>query len=269
MLYLILQRGKYISAYIECLRSCGNKSDLETLLRWISSSKRDLPSFFHATAASEGGIPEKSQNHDCLLVNHSRSLSSFYLLTGLKRQANSAMAAVLHDELEDWSVRSVENHLRLAYACFLRLNCTSKELTNTRMWKYKHGGFSEVDALCSAFLKLNEKANISVDPNDWSGGGRKAAVLDAALCKCKELFPSLSGAHYSKRANQKFKNQTSDERKEDGDARALVQQSGNKRSFEEGVPHDLSDGEKKQGGHERSLLARQSGKKRALEVFHT
>lgn len=238
-------RGKYISAYIEGLRLDGNRNELETLLRWISSSKRDMPSLFCASAMAGGGRPEKSHTHDSLLIK-TRSLSSFFLLTGLKRQANSAMASVLKEELvsKDSNVRSLENHLKLAYACFLRLNCTIKDLKKTRAWKYEPGGVSEVEALTQAYLKLGETKTIVADPNDWSGGGQKAAILEAALQKCKELFPSLSGAFYSKKAMQKSKNQSDSEGKERGErGTPPSQQSGTKRSFEVEVPEGLGEGE--------------------------
>lgn len=233
-------RGKYISAYIDCLRLCGCRNELETLLRWISSSKRDLPSFFHATAMAGGGRPEKSHVHDSLLTKN-RALSSRYILTELKRRANSAMASVLKQELssKDSNIRSLENQLKLAYACFLRLNCTLKDLKKTREWKYEPEGVREAEALSLAFLRLNEPPAVEVDPNDWSGGGQKAMILGAALQKCRELFPSLSGTYYSKKTNQKWKNQ---EDKEE-DEREIARQTGTKRSFEVEVPQGLSEGD--------------------------
>lgn len=237
-------RGKYIAAYIESLRLCGNRSELETLLRWISSSKRDLPSLFCTSALAGGGRPDKSHTNDSLLIK-SRSLSSFHLLTGLKRRANSAMAFVLKEELlsKESTVRYPENHLRLAYACFLRLNCTVKQLKKTRAWKHEPGGVSEAEALTQAYLKLGHTKNIVADPNDWSGGGQKAAVLEAALQKCKELFPSVSGAFYSKKAIQKSKSQGDSECKDGSERATPAQLSGTKRSFEVEVPEGLGEGE--------------------------
>lgn len=235
-------RGKYISAYIDCLRLCGNRTELETLLRWLSSSKRDLPSLYQASAKTEGGKPEKSHSHDALLKKGS-VLSSFNLLTGLKRQANSAMARVLTEELssDDPSVKP-QNHLKLAYACFLRLNCSVKELKKTRAWKYDPHGVWEAEAVCRAFLKLEDRESIQVDPNDWSGAGHKAAVLDAALRKCKLLFSSVTANYYSKKINQKVKSQEEAETKDSSD-KPGVKLSGSKRSFEVKVPEGLAEGE--------------------------
>lgn len=228
-------RGKYISAYIDCLRLSGSRNELETFLRWLSSSKRDLPSFYQASAKTGGGKPEKSHNHDSLLLKNS-SLSSFNLLTGLKRYANAAMANVLTQELlsRDSNVRSVENRLKLAYACFLRQNCSLKALKRTRAWKYDPRKVWEAEALCQAFLKLNSHSSIQTDPNDWSGGGQKAAILGAALVKCKQLFPSVSGSYYSKKATSK-KGET-----EDKDPN---EKSSKKRSYEVKVPEGLDEGE--------------------------
>jgi hypothetical protein len=260
-------RGKYIAAYIDCLRLCGNRNELETLLRWLSSSKRDLPSFYQASAKTQGRKPEKSHNHDSLLLKPS-SLSSFNLLTGLKRQANSAMAYVLAKELSDTPVRSVENHLKLAYACFMRLNCSMKELKRTRAWKYDHQKVWEAEAVCQGVLKLGDGVKVSVDPNDWSGGGQKAALLEAALLKCKQLFPTVSGSYYSKKANNKFKNQEDEEK--DSKDKASTQLAGTKRSFEVAVPEGLSEGEtftttiKDGDGSKKVKLTVPSGKPRML-----
>ena len=238
-------RGKYIAAYIEALRLDGNRSELETLLRWISSSKRDLPSLFCASAMAGGGKPDKNTHiHESLLIK-SRSLQSFHLLTGLRREANNAMASVLKDELvsKDSTVRSPELHLKLAYACFLRLNCSIKELKKTRTWKYEPGGVNEAEALIQAYLKSGEAKPVVGDPNDWSGGAQKEATLSAALAKCKELFPSISAAFYSKKAMQKSKNRIDSEEKEETERGAAPQQSGTKRSFEVEVPGGLEEGE--------------------------
>ena len=192
-----------------------------------------------------GGRPEKNTHTNESLLIKSRSIRSFHLLTGLKREANSAMASVLRDELDskDSSVRSPELHLKLAYACFLRLNCSVKELKKTRTWKYGPGGVNEAEALILAYLKSGEKKVLGGDPNDWSGGAQKEATLIAALAKCKELFPSLSGTFYSKKALQKSKNQSEGEGKEEEGRGAAPQLSGTKRSFEVEVPGGLEEGE--------------------------
>lgn len=235
-------RGKYISAYIYSLRLCGKRNELETLLRWISASKRDLPSTFQATARARGGRPEKPHTHDSLLSKN-RMRSAPTLITTLKRRANSAMADVIKEELtsKNLSIHAVENHLKLAYACYLRLNCTQEEITKSRAWRYEPGSLPEVDALCQAYLGLNDRKTVIVDPNDWSGGAKKVAILKAALEKCKELFPTLSGTFYSKKTGQKTKNQNAADKAET--EKGTLQLAGSKRSFEVEVPEGLSEGE--------------------------
>jgi len=193
---------------------------------------------------AKGGKPDKSHTNQCLLVK-GRSLASFHLFTGLKRQANSAMAFTLKEEIvsNDSAVRPPDHLLKLAYACFLRLNCTVKELKRTRAWKYEPGGVSEAEALIQLFLKLGENTAILADPNDWSGGGQKAAILEAAVKKCKEMFPSVSSAFYSKKAIQKSKSQSEGEDRDKNDRRTPPAQAGTKRSFEVEVPEGLNEGE--------------------------
>ena len=96
--------------------------------------------------------------------------------------------------------------------------------------------------MCQAFLRSDKPGSLKVDVNDWSGGGQKAAILDAALLKCKQLFPSVSGSYYSKKINQKVKSQEEAESK-DPDDRPMTQQAGTKRSFEVQVPEGLAEGE--------------------------
>ena len=156
--------------------------------------------------------------------------------------ANSALADVVLQELPIKVTKSIESELKLAYACFMRLNCSIHDIRKTRAWKYERGGVREVEALCEAFLKFDEKALIKLDPNDWSGGGKKAALLEAAVQKCRELFPTVSGNFYGKKAAQKPKNQTSETEKPGAEI-PPTKQAGAKRSFEVAVPDGLSEGE--------------------------
>jgi hypothetical protein len=255
-------RGKYLSAYVDCLRLCQSRNETETLLRWVISSQRDLPAWFQASAVAKGGKPEKPHTQDTLLVQN-QSPTSFTFLTGLKRFVNSAMAQILKQELLDDEVPagSIENHLKLAYACYLRMNCSVAELKKTHAWKYEPGGVSEVEALCLAFTKPNPiNSRVLVDPNDWSGGGQKLVLLEAALKRCRELFPTTSGAFFSKKSLQKSKTQSKAERR--GSINSTGQLAGTKRSFEVKVPEGLGVGET----FTTTIMAGEAAKKVKLTV---
>ena len=174
------------------------------------------------------------------------------LLRTVKRQANSAFADVIIQELSDTSKTAnakgiVELFLKPAYACFLRLHCTLEDLERTRAWKYGQEAIREVDALLQAFFALGENKSIQSDVSNWSGGGQKSAVLKAALEKCRHLFPTLSGSFFSKKAVAKSKKGDSGDSVEDTDEgrekRKLVEPSQvTKVSFEVAVPQDLVAG---------------------------
>ena len=237
-------RGKYLCAYVDCLRLCQKKTDLETLLRSVISSKRDLPAWFQATVNSKDGKPEKPHTQDTLLVQN-QSPTSFTFLTGLKRHVNSAMAQTLiHELLDNGALTgSKESQLKLAYACYLRLNCSIEELRKTDAWRYEPDSVSEVGALCLAFTKLYTSdtklylsdCRVKVNPNDWSGGGRRLVLLESAIKKCKELFPTTSGAFFSKKSLLKAKNQQSKTERRGG-ASGIGPVAGTRRCFEVEVP---------------------------------
>jgi hypothetical protein len=201
-------RGKYISAYIESLRLCRRRAELETFLKWAASSNRDLPSYFHATARHvDGRAPIKSHNHDNLLVQDG-SISSMDFLSSIKRLANSSVADVVLQDISDSrkspdGEKAIETNLKSAYTCFLRLNCSPGEVIKSRKWKY--GSLTEVAALCQAYLALGEENKMQTDTLDWSGGGQKSAVLSTAVEKCRLLFPSVSGSFFSRQGLIKSK----------------------------------------------------------------
>ena len=87
-------RGKYIAAYLETLRLCNRRGELEIFLKWAYAAQRDLPSYFAASAAVGCQKPEHGHTHDCLLLR-SHDLSSRHFLTAVKRQVNSALASVI------------------------------------------------------------------------------------------------------------------------------------------------------------------------------
>lgn len=244
-------RGKYIGAYLDCLRLCNRKNELEAFFRWTSSCKRDLPSYFAASALAAGGKPEQAHSRDSLLIK-GRLMASHHFLTTVKRQCNSAVASVLlhqattADSSQD--TKAAENHLKAAYACFLRLNCGADDLTRGRAVKFhrKAAGVEEIiELLTATFLKVNKDQPVSGPRSDWSGEGQKTDVLRLALEKCKVLFPTLSGALFSRKRSPKPK-KTDDSSPATGKKRPRdpsPRKSTTKRSFEVKVPAGLSAGD--------------------------
>ncbi len=207
-------RGKYISAYIDSLQLSQNTNQLEVLLQWTSSCRRDLPSYFQASASAKGLHPEQPHTRDNLLVK-GHSLASYGFLRTVKRQANSAIAKILLQELSlspssstarsNQDAKATDTRTRTAYACFLRLNCTIEELERSNAWKY--GKVPEAEAVCQTFLALedsnNDVAEDAFAVNDWSGGSRKSKVLRKAIAKFREMFPTITGNYYTKKAASK------------------------------------------------------------------
>ena len=228
-------RGKYISAYIDSLRLCNQRTEIESFLRSALSSRRDLPSYFAASALSKGGPPGRHQTEDSLLIKV-RSLSSFHFLTTVKRQANSALAAVILHEFKsrhDTSMSDDENQLKSSYACFLRLNCDPDVFVKRRLWKHnrRSSGLREVvECLISFYVRVTKEQVLPADRNDWSGESQIATLLQAALKKCGELFPNLSASFYSKKKVTKKK------RKE-------AEPEMVKKTFDVAVPEGLTAGE--------------------------
>ena len=212
-------RGKYISSYIECLRLSNRRSKLETFLKWLSSTPRDVAGYFQASGRANGSIPPKSHMNDPLLVMN-QSLSKHSLITSVKRVANSAFAGALMHEMSQRHCKKVavdekkqaETNLKFAFATYLRLNCSKADLDAIRAWSYHKYPLREVEALCQAYMGLGSEAAIDIggtggkaDFGDWTGGGRKEAIFIKALAKCKELFPNLTPNFFSKQASSSSK----------------------------------------------------------------
>jgi len=241
-------RGKYIAAYLETLRLCHRRSELETFIKWTSTSKRDLPSYFQASALAGGNSPAKPHTHDCLLgVPLSLSLTGF--LISVKRQTNSVFADIIIHEMSQNPKRSadntkaMENHLKQAYACFLRLHCKKEDLKKYRAWKYGSESVKEVDALCQAYLALGEMKDIGAEVGDWSGGARKSAVFDAALIKAQSLFPSLTGTFLIKKPQSRAKKGSDSSEPDTTGGKRKDRDEMSKVSFEVAVPKDLAAGD--------------------------
>lgn len=204
-------RGKYLSAYVDCLRLCRRKNKLETFLKWTVTCKRDLPALFRASAMLKGGKPSKPHHRDRLLSKNS-CLSSLGFLHVVKRQTNSAIASVtIHDlsappnKNDEKAQAQVLERLKTSYACFLRLNSSVRDVERSRAWKFSRDSIPEVDALCRAFLAMNNHKDVHTQEHNWSGGAQKIAVLNAALEMCQEQFRGLSSSLHAmsaKRRNQ-------------------------------------------------------------------
>jgi hypothetical protein len=266
-------RGKYVAAYIESMHLCNRRSEIETFMKWLYSSKRDLSSYFQASAMAGGGKPSKPHTQDALLPRDRsiRPLVEGGILLSAKRQANRALADVVIYEVSLESKRAApETYLKHAFACYLRLNCTVDELRETRAWKYgMNDSIPEMEALCHAYMALgetnnDERAAVTDDFGDWSGGARKSTIFLAALAKCKLLFPSLSGTFFSKKTSSKAKkgpdgggdeddadddNDNTGKRKVGPDGgggksqQSTEQQTTKKVSFEVAVPKGLLSGD--------------------------
>jgi hypothetical protein len=223
-------RGKYIKAYVESMRLCNRRNDLEQFLRAVNLCPRDLPCYFEASAECQGGIPAKAlHTSDCLLVK-SRSLSSHHFITAVKRQANAALAEVISHEIKSGkSSGGAENQIKLTYSCFLRLNCEPSALLKRRN-RMSSGVKPIVDALVALYPKLPAAATAarqrkpSAKSSDWSVDGQTAEIVKTVLDTCKELFPSLSGSFLTKKTISKPKkkidavNNTSDNQQRPGGA---------------------------------------------------
>ncbi len=269
-------RGKYIAAYLETLQLCHRRSEVETFLKWLYASKRDHPSRFKAGALNGGDKPANSHAQDPMLPMDESLLSQGFLLS-CKRKANSVLAGILMHQLSSLpsgqaskpsidGMKFSEVYLKNAYACYLRLNSSIQDLKKLRAFKYGSDSILEVDALCQAYLALGEDATSSNSGTnnfgDWSGGGRKLAIFEQALLKCKSLFPTLSATNFfGKSKSKKAKsNQTnagpdpddngrkSSKRKagdSDDDTNEISNSNSTKKkvSFEVAVPSGLKTGD--------------------------
>ena len=145
-------------------------------------------------------------------------LSSCFLTT-IKRQANSAFARVLYKELTEAKqapiepMRGIPTDMylsKMAYACYLRLNCTVQDLQKLKDWKYGRLTIYEVEALCQADAALGGAAGTSNNngsPNrnnsnknlmNWSGATSKVDALKSAIAKCQQVIPNVTANYFTK-----------------------------------------------------------------------
>jgi hypothetical protein len=258
-------RGKYISAYLEVMNLCNCRGEIETFMKWAYSSKRDLPSYFQASAMNEGSRPLGPHAHDPLLVldevNNNMNLVSTGFLISCKRLANSFLSNVLLQEMSQELCKrrgpssadvrkSAELYLKHAYACYLRLNCTLDDLKKIHAFKCGGDSVHEVAAMCQAYLHfaLPEEMPSTFDFGIWAGGSNRTEVLFvAAVEKCKQLFSSLSCTFFSKKAAAKPRESGGKKRKEstvDLSSPTLPSAQDTKKiSFEVAVPKGLTTGD--------------------------
>jgi hypothetical protein len=235
-------RGKYICAYIECLRICRRTSDLETFQQWVAVSKRDLPSFYQASALKGGGLPDANHNRESLLLK-GRSVESMTFVRTVKRQTNRALADTVAKEFNSAATKESPDLLKRSYACFLRLNCTVADLEMTRDWKFGRSSIPEVETLCQIYQGRKDAKTITSPSNNWSGGSSKSGILEAALEKCRELFPMLSTTIFSKRKKKASPKPLSFAEDDPGAKRSAPDDDETKQ-FVVDVPRGLEVGEK-------------------------
>jgi hypothetical protein len=209
-------RGKYIAAYLEVLRLCKKRGEVEGFLRSAYASSRDEPSYFAASAESQGGKPKQAHLEDSLLVKDYRSTPSYFFLTSVKRQANGALASIILHELASKRIihgsdKATET-FKESFSCFRRLKCRVDELVKSRSWKTAHSGGSVagdaanrsikdvVEVVTTAYCYTKSASSALQDPNaDWSGDSQLTSVLREALKKGSEIFPNLSSTFFSKK----------------------------------------------------------------------
>jgi hypothetical protein len=188
-------RGKYFAAYVEILTLCKRSSVLEALFQQLTSTKRDLPAFYQASALVRGAPPETSHVKENLLGD-SRSLHTVGLVRDLKRITNRALASILVNEAPTSDPKN--DYVKKSYTCFLRLNASIEDLEKLKPLQYGSASLPEVEALCLAYLARPESNDFSIQTSDWAGGWKKAELLKRALPVCSELFPSLASTLYRK-----------------------------------------------------------------------
>jgi hypothetical protein len=160
----------------------------------------------------------------------------------VKRITNSALAAVVLHEIKESTSTSDEDffheRLKLAYACFLRLNSDPEALTKKRFWKHdpRSGTREIVDALMAAFRKISKDSQPTNIQSDWSGISNTTDTLLTALGKCKEFYPNISGNYFSVKKTAKQKKKGDSTNDEDTS-------SPSKKRFSVEIPEGLSEGD--------------------------
>lgn len=242
-------RGKYISAYLECLRLCRERRGIDTFLKWTLAAGRDLPSTFSLVSVGGGSLHSATSHTSESLVRRPSSVSSLYFLTEVKRQANSALSYVILQDLTSSEVSKekteawFEEQHKIAYACYLRLNCKPGELAKLLSWKHRRssGVYDVIEALTTAYLRTTKEAAKRENLADWSGESQLATLMFSAVEKSRARFPSLTGSYSSFRSKPKPKPKGGDEPPGADNKRKDLPMV--KKTFEVAVPDGTEEGE--------------------------
>lgn len=208
----------------------------------MAVAKRDLPSFYQASALKGGGLPDTNHNRESLLLK-GRSVEVMTFIRTVKRQINRALADIVAKEFHSAAIKECPDFLKRSYACFLRLNCEVVELEKTREWKFGRSPIPEVEALCQIYQARKDAKLITSPSNNWSGGSSKSVILEAALEKCRELFPMLSTTLFAKRKKKATPKPLSFA-EDDPDSKRSAPDDDETKEFVVDVPRGLEVGEK-------------------------
>jgi hypothetical protein len=234
-------RGKYIAAYMECLSLCKQRAEVDTFLRWTSSTHRDLPSKFQASAQLRTGKSDDVPLCDCLLPN--KTLPSRFFLVSVRRIANGTLGGILvkdlsHPQKQHESIDVLREELKIAYSCYLRLRCDAETFAQWLRSPYNRDSsiLSVANAVTTAFdlFSKDEKVDTKTDILDWSGEMQLANQTLFCLTKCATLFPSLN-PNYSFSKPKALSKQAKNKRQ--------AEPASAKKSFEVPIPEGVKEGE--------------------------
>ena len=99
------------------------------------------------------------------------------------------------------------------------------------------GNRGVVKALTTIYLKHATEWAPSGRPAEWSEESQAATILEAALKKCRNLFPTLATSLYSKKEMRVKKGEWT------GKKRKLSSSDTSRRSFEVAIPPGLAAGD--------------------------
>jgi len=234
-------RGKYIGAFIDCMRLCRRRAILDNFLKWCKGTSRDLPSFYGETATEEGETPQSSHSTSNLLT--SRGLIYFAM-----KYANDAVAHIICQEVSELVLQEIDEKewkkqiielLGDAYKCFLRLNFPEDDsLWQSAKFKLKvnEEKIMEVEALCNAFMALNGIKSSPLDQVSWE---QKMLLFRSAAKEAQKLFPALGLTSIALKKKRKRKNPENCSKKAKSESGDMVT-----RSMIVKVPDRLKEGEK-------------------------
>jgi len=250
-------RGKYIAAYIQCLEKVDARSDLETFLKWVQGSKRDLPSYFAMSANPSDNSKKHRPHTEDPLLRSSGSLKADLFLTTVKRLGNVALAKIIGRELRDKETTSAED-VKTMYACYLRLNSRPSECVKRSFYDDPlHGPKPIVSGLISV---LQRHKSISVlSQGGWGTSDHLRATFRAVVAECKSMFPHFKSGFPTKR-KPKRKEPPKEENIEAVKEVEATQEPAPKKTkmYEVTIPDGLSEGNTfvsiiRDGANERSV----------------